>query len=345
MICIARFARCSTRVETRAHTKLKGNRSKMRFHWSKSVLTAFSSTAVVLAGCGSPSSIAGDDNQNGDDGFAGDGDAIGQSRQGWGRGWSSPTSTQSTTSSTSTSTTSTSTTSNTSSSCPNPDGANSVMAALAVATAKELGRWEPTTDFYVSGGELRLTSAGKYRCSDGFCRNTQALLDMQKSSSQGQVRISPTVTLNADALRSRLVAKFGEQVTCESQPDNHDDSDCPAEDHKLRFLYSSSGSCDVEFWFEATTPSGGALSYPHQLANKLLWVDRYNPYVDFQSSGNKVAIDPTYGLNEDGTTSSGSCMAACTKVTAASVAGQCCTCGGTKKFARSAFNASIYLCK
>lgn len=219
------------------------------------------------------------------------------------------------------------------------------MAALAVATAKELSRWEPTTDFYVSGGELRLTSTGKSRCSDGFCRNTQALLDMQKSTSQGEVKVSPTVTLNADALRSRLVAKFGEQVTCESQPDNHNDSDCPAEAHKLRFLHASSGSCDTDFWFEATAPNGSALSYPRQLENKLLWVDRHNPYVAFQSSGNMVSIDPTYGLNEDGATSTGSCTAACTKVTSVNVAGQCCTCAGTKKFARSTFNASVYLCK
>jgi hypothetical protein len=311
----------------------------MAFDWSKAVFTACLSTGVVLAGCGSPDSIGGDEFQA-DDEFAAEEAPIGQAQQAWSWGWGYPTYTQTTTSSTSTSSTS-----STSSSCPNPDGTNSVMAALAVATAKELGRWEPTTDFYVSGGELRLTSAGRSRCGDGFCRNTQALLDMQKSSSQGQVKVSPTVTLNADALRSRLVAKFGEQVTCESQPDNHDDSDCPAEDHKLRFLHSSSGSCDTDFWFEASAPNGAALRYPKQLQNKLLWVDRHNPYVNFQISGNMVSIDPTYGLNETGATSSGSCTAACTKVTAVNVAGQCCTCAGTKKFARSTFNASVYLCK
>jgi hypothetical protein len=317
----------------------------MAFHWSKAVFTACLSTAVALAGCGSPDSIADDDLHAGDHELDGDEEPLGQSQQAysWGWGWGYPPPPPPPPPPTSP--TSTSSTSSTSSSCPNPDGTNSVMAALAVATAKELSRWEPTTDFYVSGGELRLTSTGKARCSDGFCRNTQALLDMQKPISQGQVKVSPTVTVNADALRSRLVAKFGEQVTCESQPDNHDDSDCPAEAHKLRFLHASSGSCDTDFWFEATAPNGSALSYPRQLENKLLWVDRHNPYVAFQSSGNMVSIDPTYGLNEDGATTSGSCKAACTKVTSVNVAGQCCTCGGTKKFARSTFNASIYLCK
>src|SRR5688572_31702968 len=33
------------------------------------------------------------------------------------------------------------------SSCSDPDGTNSVMAALAVATAVELKRWQPISDF------------------------------------------------------------------------------------------------------------------------------------------------------------------------------------------------------
>ena len=34
--------------------------------------------------------------------------------------------------------------------CANPDGTNSVMAALAVAVAQELGRWNASRDFVVN---------------------------------------------------------------------------------------------------------------------------------------------------------------------------------------------------
>src|SRR5262245_2979351 len=43
-------------------------------------------------------------------------------------------------------------------SCSNPDGTNSAMAALAVAVAQDLGRWQAAKDFVVSGGFLALSS-------------------------------------------------------------------------------------------------------------------------------------------------------------------------------------------
>jgi hypothetical protein len=327
----------------------------MRASWKTTAVTTALAAATLLSACSGnggfdeASASAGESSAEG-------GDALGQTEQAWtmyyptcasassdpdgdGWGWENNQSCKVSTTSTSTTTTTTS------SSCPNPDGTNSVMAALAVATAKELRRWEPLTDFFVSSGELRLTSAGRSRCGDGICRNTQALLDMQKPISEGQVKVSPTVTLSASALRSRLAAKFGEQAACESRPDNHNGSDCPAEDHNLRFLYSAKGSCDMDFWFEATKVTGGPLQYPAQLKNKLLWVDTHNPYVNFQSSGSTVSIDPTYGLNEDSTSTAGSCTPACTKVSASSVIGACCTCNGTKKFQRSLFNPYIYFCR
>jgi hypothetical protein len=60
----------------------------------------------------------------------------------------------------------------------------------------------------------------------------------------------------------------------------------------------------------------------------------------------KVSVDPTYGLNEGTTSTAGSCDVACTKFSTSDLSGQCCSCNGaTMKFARSAFNASTYLCK
>jgi hypothetical protein len=248
--------------------------------------------------------------------------------------------------------------------CANPDGTNSVMAALAVATAQELKRWQPSKDFQVFGATggtsgtngqcetcpgaqqaIKLTATGKSRCSDGKCAKVQALLDLQYDKANGKVRVGNT-TLNPAALRSRLVAKLRDQITCESNPKNGVNSNCPVEEHQLTFQSASPGSCDTNFFFKATAPNGSALKYPAQLKNKLLWVDTQNPYVAFQSVGDIVSIDPTYGLNEDNTNSAGSCAAACTKITTSNVAGQCCSCNGaTKKFAKSAWNASTFLCQ
>jgi hypothetical protein len=236
--------------------------------------------------------------------------------------------------------------------CSNPDGANAIMAATAVAAAKELRRWQPLKDFAVvrdSGAKvdlLALTATGKAQCADKVCANTQALLDMQKPASSGKVKLSGGVVVNADAVRSRLIAKYGEQKTCEAQPDNHRADNCPAEEHKLTFLSSKTGACDTISTFKATKPDGTALRYPAQLKNKLLWVDRHNPYVAFQSSGEQVSIDPTYGLTEGGSSSTAGCTAACTKISTTKVEGACCTCDGkTKKYKRSAWSTTTYLCQ
>jgi hypothetical protein len=240
--------------------------------------------------------------------------------------------------------------------CANPDGTNSVMAALAVATAQELKRWQPSKDFVVFGTSgmseaaggaqqaIKLTATGKGRCSDGKCAKVQALLDMQYDQANGKVKMG-NVTLSPSALRSRLVAKLKEQATCEQRPANGG-ANCPVEEHTLTFQNAVKGGCDTNFFFKAAGTDGKPLKYPAQLKNKLIWVDTQNPYVMFQAAGDIVSIDPTYGLNEDSTNSAGSCTAACTKITTSNVAGACCSCNGaTKKFAKSAWNASTFLCQ
>jgi hypothetical protein len=240
--------------------------------------------------------------------------------------------------------------------CANPDGTNSVMAALAVATAQELKRWQPSKDFVVfgtsgqseaSGGAqqaIKLTPTGKGRCSDGKCAKVQALLDMQYDQANNKIKIG-SQTLSPGALRARLVAKLREQATCEQRPANGGNN-CPVEEHQLAFQNAVKGGCDTNFYFKASGLDGKPLKYPAQLKNKLIWVDQVNPYVQFQSVGDVVSIDPTYGLNEDSTNSAGSCTAACTKISTSSVAGACCSCNGaTKKFVKSAWNASTFLCQ
>ena len=119
-------------------------------------------------------------------------------------------------------------------------------------------------------------------------------------------------------------------------------------EHKLSLMHSERGGCDQFYWFNVTSPSGGAVSslLTSTLNQKLKWVGGSgNPYIQFQSNGTMVGIDPTYGLNEAGATAAGSCTAACTKVSSTDVTGACCSCNGTKKFARSTWSAATYVCR
>jgi hypothetical protein len=249
-----------------------------------------------------------------------------------------------------TSTGGTSTGGSTSATCPNQEGTASTMAAIAVSAAMELKRWQPTKDFAigrVSNLEaLVLTSTGKARCSDGVCANTQALLDFQKPEASGKVKFPGNVSLDSTALRSRLVAKFRDQVGCEMQPSNGGTTNCPVEEHTLTFQRSEKGGCDTNYFFVAKKTDGTALKYPAQLKNKLLWTDRVNPYIGFQSVGEVVSIDPTYGLNEAGSTSTGACSGACVKISMSDQAGACCSCNGaTRKFAKSPWSGRTFLCQ
>lgn len=285
---------------------------------------------------------------------------IGTLEQGW--WWSPPPPPPPTNTST--------TTSSGSMNCSNPDGTNSTMAAIAVAAAKELGRWQATKDFVIAKTDgwsensygwqeaIKLASGtdssgqpiGKSRCSDGECKNLQALLAMQYDSAANQVYLqgsgSTKVLLNPGALRSRTVAKWREQKSCDDAARDGDSTQCPRELHSLTFLSSEKGSCDTNFYFQAKQANGSSLRYVNQLKHKLRFADPHNPYVDFQDlGGGKVSIDPTYGLNEDGSSTAGSCVAACTKISYTNLSGDCCTCGGyNKAFKQSTFSSRVFIC-
>jgi hypothetical protein len=225
------------------------------------------------------------------------------------------------------------------SSCSDRNGTNSAMAALAVATATELKRWQPTKDFAVSGGTLQLTTTGKSQCADKKCWNTQAILDLQKAPT-GSVQIQPGVKLDAQALKSGLTTNLTFQLFSLVS--------MLVPEHRFELLRSEAGGCDQFYWFNVTSPTGGVVSslLTSTLKQKLTWVGGdHNPYIQFQSDGTMVGIDPTYGLNEAGATAAGSCVAACTKMSSSDVTGSCCSCNGTKKFSRSPWNATTYLCQ
>jgi hypothetical protein len=228
--------------------------------------------------------------------------------------------------------------------CANGDGVNSAMAALAVSTATELRRWQPTADFTVINGKVALTSTGKSQCSDGRCWNTQAVLDLQNAP-LNSVRFG-NVIFNADNFKSRLVAELNEQKICESRPGTQP-GNCPAEAHRLTFKSQQAGACDTIFTFGATSPTGAPLSNPSLLRNKLIYVGYpENPYLAFSSTGSTVSIDPTLGLNEGGTTTAGSCSSTCVKISSSDVGGQCCMCAGVpRRYQRSTFSPSVFLCR
>jgi hypothetical protein len=236
-------------------------------------------------------------------------------------------------------------------SCANPDGTNAVMAALAVAAGHELGRWRSGLDFEVYGSVIRLTSGtgsdgkprGKSRCSGAVCPRTEALLSFQNDSATGvyvQAETTTTRTLvNPGALRSRMVAKLGEQINKDRDMKDGDTYQVPKTPHTLIGAgITTLGGCGPHYKFnvafDATTTTPKPL--PEQ-----------NGWVDFRDLGNNVvAIDPTYGLNDEDTTNSGSCAVACTKVSTTSIAGACCSCAAVNKtFKKSTFNANTYLCQ
>ena len=255
-------------------------------------------------------------------------------------------------------------------SCSNPDGTNSVMAAFAVAVAQELGRWNASKDFiqnntsgasegsYGSQQAIKLASGsdangpiGKSRCADGKCARVQALLDLQYDQANNKVYIQGSgttkVLLSPAALRSRMFAKWNEQKACDQNARDGDNNSCTKEQNVLKYVSAAKGGCDTNFTFSVKGTTGLALKYPNQLKNELRFADQTNPYINFQNLGNgNISIDPTYGLDEDGSTSTGACTAACTKISRSSVEGACCSCGGvTKAFKKSTYNAITFKCE
>lgn len=232
------------------------------------------------------------------------------------------------------------------SSCFDITGTDPVLAALAVSTATELRRWQPTKDFAIWTGQLALTATGKARCADGKCFNTQALLDLQKDAAS-KAEIRPGVKANPLLIRTMLLLAYARQTTCYSTL-GLPFVGCGVPDHQFQLVGTDNGVCDTNFWFQVQNTAGAPLSLTAMkaLQKGLVWVNaETNKYISFQVNGNMVGIDPTYGLNTTTAASAGSCSAACTKISATDVTGQCCSCNGTKKYARSSWSATTYLCQ
>jgi hypothetical protein len=249
--------------------------------------------------------------------------------------------------------------------CQNDGGVNGVLAAIAVASANEMRRWLPARDFQwnSSTGMLELSKYALPRCRPEYtgdsttaeCPNTTALLDLQKSTAHGKVTFPGNIKLDSYLLRKTLKSYWDKQVACDTA------GNCPVDFHDLKYHHSEEGPCGTRFFYDAfemcVTKDGPCgpraprtpLNAEHaaRFANQLLFLGHpINPFLAFSVKDDRASVDPTYGLTESRTTTSGACRAACTMFSDNSLVGSCCSCNGaTKRFARSAFNVKMYLCQ
>lgn len=254
--------------------------------------------------------------------------------------------------------------------CANPEGVNYSMAALAVATANELKRWNTVVDYtyvrkynYSMAGwqeVLDLSTTGRNLCmANGGCTNIQSILDLQKKEFSGLVKFPNGATLQSDVLAQRLVANYKAQQTCNGQPKNL----CPAEAHKLTFIEAKPGECELDFFYKATKAGSDTLplSNPSLLKNELITFGSLagNEFLKFDAPPDKpstVKIDPGGNTIPGNTGSSGGCAdldganfvfsSASKPITAGAACkintGDACT---PKKFVLAAGTTNMYWCK
>jgi len=124
---------------------------------------------------------------------------------------------------------------------------------------------------------------------------------------------------------------------------------------RLRFNRKEAGGpCGNYYWYDVTAPNGLAIANPASTFIQLIFAGGkqtqngadLNPFISQKVNGNQVAIDPTFGLNEATSTSSGACTASCLKISNSNVAGQCCSCAGkSSKFVKASWSSTTYMCQ
>jgi hypothetical protein len=127
------------------------------------------------------------------------------------------------------------------------------------------------------------------------------------------------------------------------------------EPHRLTFNRKEAGGpCGDYYWYDVKQPNGIVLDDPASTYVQLIFAGGkqtptgydVNPFIAQQVSGSQVAIDPTYGLLSTSGTTSANCTSACLKISTVSVDGQCCSCNGLfKRFAKSLWSSTTYVCQ
>lgn len=204
-------------------------------------------------------------------------------------------------------------------------GADGMLVLLANAMAKELGRWELTTDFYVTVNqntnqqELRLRQG--VNCWDG-CPTIKQILAFQDGRLDQKFRFPDGSKLNSWQFAARLVAGYNDMLTCERN--TWPPSSCRYEQHRLTFVSTGTGPCSALNQFDAQTPTGGNLGSPANLRNALLFTRGGNSFdnahLAFSSSATSVSIGTSLEF-EPGPPNP------CSKYSVANIENASCSCG------------------
>ena len=196
-------------------------------------------------------------------------------------------------------------------SCVSRQGTNASKAALAVAMADELGRWEPLKDLEVVNGRTQL-KAGVV-CLKSSCARTKAVLGQQDFTADQN-------RFNNGSYRSDLSSSFDRQNNwIANLTQNHKDRLPPA--HKLKMVgtVTMTGACGPHYIFQVDNADGTAMTAAkaQYMLNALCYYGQdavgmscgNNPFVGFTQvqtgcpSGRVcVAIDPDDGDAGSGTT-------------------------------------------
>lgn len=218
--------------------------------------------------------------------------------------------------------------------CMTNSGINPAKAALAVAMAKELGRWNATADLRIgSRGMVELNLSNSFvtsKCGwDGKgCKNTRALLEQADQSVQ---QFFDQNLLNVTSYREDLKSSMDRQVQRINDLARNQPWNLPV-DHVLTLVSGPtnigtvqngvSASCGPHYIFKATKTNGANLTSTEasNLRHALCFngegdCGNDNPFIGFTSSGLSacpwgatcVAVDPTDGdVSSGSTTSAGS---------------------------------------
>jgi hypothetical protein len=178
------------------------------------------------------------------------------------------------------------------------------LAALGVASAKELGRWAATKDFVWSNDELQLSATGLARCKNG-CDNIKSILLLQKPEAAIIPRHDPGL------MRSKLAAFYQRQQTIDSNNGG-------AIAHDLTPTTISSASCGYRYWFKDTVKKlGGSTPMKSALSGKCIDTSSLNDGAGFlqatcdNSNDQKIVIEPGVGAGYRlKQTATGRCMRA-----------------------------------
>jgi hypothetical protein len=205
--------------------------------------------------------------------------------------------------------------------CSTNSGLYPTKAALAVAMAKELGRWTPTTDLTIVGARntpsarVVLSAAGLQKCG-GACPNTRAILGQQDASFVDQN------LFNVMNYISDLSQSFDRQNFLLTDLARNNKGALPP-NHKLTMVAGPTnfgrGSCGPHYVFQVDDAVTGLPLTATQAANMVNTMCFFsagscgsNPYIGFQvtqangcpAGKTCVAIDPTDGDNGSGSTTS-----------------------------------------